>query len=168
VAWLLPELDVGAEPELNPAEPELEPAELEPEPVDPDSGEVEREPVEAELEDEPERAEVPADDEPEDAEVEEAAVCVDPGRASATRPTAATLATVAVVVTVRTLARPCSLAATARRMRSRCASLMRAILLSCIRGFLDESSRLTMRQPGWSAEPAAAHAAGAARRAPPW
>jgi hypothetical protein len=168
VAWLLPELDVGAEPELNPAELELEPAELELEPVEPDSDEVDREPVEAELVDEPERAEVLADDEPEDSGVEEVAVCVDPGRASATRPTAATLATVAVVVAARTLARPRSLAATARRTRSRCALLMRAILLSRIRGLLDETSRLAMRQPGWSAEPAAARAAGAARRAPPW
>jgi hypothetical protein len=168
VAWLLPELDVGAEPELNPAELELEPAELELEPVEPDSDELEREPVEAELEDEPERAGVLADDEPADAELEEGAACVDPGRASATSPTAATLATVAVVVAARTLARPRSLAATARRIRSRCALLMPAILLSRIRGLLDESSRLAMRQPEWSAGTAPARAACAARRAPPW
>jgi hypothetical protein len=125
VAWLLPELDDGAEPELKPLElePEFEfelefefEFELEPEP-EPD----EVEPVELEP-DEPELVEVPVDDEPDD--VDEAVLCVDPGRASATTPAAATLAMVTVVVADRTLARPRSLSAMARRTRSRCALLM--------------------------------------------
>jgi len=122
VAWLLPELDVGAEPELSPLELELELEPVEPvelvEPVDPEVVDLEPDEVEPvdELEDEPELAELSAD--------EETVLCVDPGRPSATMPAAATLATVTVVVVDRTLARPCCLAAMARRMRSRCASLM--------------------------------------------
>jgi hypothetical protein len=66
VAWLLPELELGAEPELKPVELEfeLEPVELEPEEVEPEDVEpeaVEPEDVEPELEDEPELAEVPVD-----------------------------------------------------------------------------------------------------------
>jgi hypothetical protein len=127
VAWLLPELDDGAEPELKPLElePEFElefefefELEFEPEP-EPEPDEVE--PVELEP-DEPELVEVPVDDEPDD--VDEAVLCVDPGRASATTPAAATLAMVTVVVADRTLARPRSLSAMARRTRSRCALLM--------------------------------------------
>jgi hypothetical protein len=130
VAWLLPELDDGAEPELKPEfeleldEPELDdpelddpvPEEAEPEPVDP----VDPEPVEPELADDPELVEVPVD--VEDGEV----LCVDPGRASATTPTAATLATVTVVVAERILARPRARSVMARptRSRSRYSSLM--------------------------------------------
>jgi hypothetical protein len=119
VAWLLPELELGAEPELRPVELELElePVELEPEDVEPED--VEPEAVEPEVEDEPELAEVPVD-EPVDVEEEEEAVWwADPGRVSATTPAAATLAMVTVVVADRTLARPRCLSATARRTRSR-------------------------------------------------
>ena len=153
MAWLLPELDVGAEPELNPLEFEL--FELELEPFESELFELELfefelelfelfefepdelEPVE--LEDEPELAEVPVED-------SEAALWVEPGRPSATMPAAATLAKVTVVVVDRTLARPCSLAAVARRMRSRCASLMYPIVRSRTRSLLHEPSRLAMRR----------------------
>ena len=123
MAWLLPELELGAEPELKPVELEfeLEPVELEPEEVEPEDVEpeaVEPEDVEPELEDEPELAEVPVD-EPVDVEEEEAVWCADPGRVSATTPAAATLAMVTVVVADRTLARPRCRSATARRTRSR-------------------------------------------------
>jgi hypothetical protein len=132
VAWLLPELEVGLEPELKPLEPvefdedepdEVEPEELEePEEVEPE--EVEPEEVEPEV-DEPEVVEdVPEDD--------VAVLCVDPGRVRATAPATATLARVTAVVVERTLARPCSLAATARRMPSRCALLM---VPFCVPGF---------------------------------
>ena len=147
MAWLLPELELGVEPELKPLELELElePVELEPVELEP----VELEPVELEpvepaelepelvLEDEPEVDEVPVD-----AEV----LCVEPGRASATRPAAATLAMVTVVVVDRIRARPRSLSAMARRMRSRCALLMSPILRWGIRSPLQETSRLAMRQ----------------------
>ena len=149
MTWLPPELDDGADPELKPPEPELEfefelePVELEPLELEPD--EVEPEPVELEDEPEPELAEVPLDDEPDDAE-EDAVLCVDPGRASATMPAAATLAMVTVVVADRTLARPRSLSAMARRTRSRCALLMSSILRSRTRSLLHEPSRLAMRR----------------------
>jgi hypothetical protein len=147
VAWLLPELDTGLEPELKPVEPELE---VEPElDVEP---ELEVEPeldVEPELEvDDPELVEeVPEDD--------VAVLCVDPGRARATAPVTTTLAMVTAVVVERTLARPCSLAAMARRMRSRCALLMDPILRSGFRGSLDESSGFAMRQAAPFARPVA-------------
>jgi hypothetical protein len=147
VAWLLPELELGAEPELKPLEPELE-LELEPEPEPEPELELELEPVELEpvlgvelvLGDEPEPDEVPVD-EPDDAEE----LCVEPGRARATTPATATLAMVTVVVADRTLARPRSLSAMARRTRSRCALLMSPILRSGIRSLLQETSRLAMR-----------------------
>ena len=146
MTWLPPELDDGAEPELKPLEPELEldPVELEPLELEPD----EVEPAEPELEDEPEPAEVPLDDEPEDPEEEEeeAVLWVDPGRASATIPAAATLARVTVLVADRTLARPRSLSAIARRTRSRCALLMYPILRSRTRSLLYEPSQLAMRR----------------------
>ncbi len=150
MAWLLPELELGAEPELKPLELEfeLEPVELEPEEVEPEEvepEEVEPEEVEPELEDEPELAEVPVD-EPVDVEEEEAVLCADPGRVSATMPAAATLARVTVVVVDRTLARPRSLSATARRTRSRCTLLMYLILRSSTRSLLHDASRLAMRQ----------------------
>ena len=137
MAWLLPELDVGLEPELRPLEPvefdedepdEVEPEELEePEEVEPEEVEPEEvEPDEVEPEvDEPEVVEdVPEDD--------VAVLCVDPGRVRATAPATATLARVTAVVVERTLALPCSLAATARRMPSRCALLM---VPFCVPGF---------------------------------
>jgi hypothetical protein len=151
VAWLLPELDDGAEPELKPLELdpelelELEPVELEPEPDDVEPDDVEPDRVEPEpedeLEDEPEPAEVPVDP-----VEEEAVLCVDPGRASATMPAAATLAMVTVVVADRTLARPRSLSAVARRTRSRSASLMRLILRLRPRIRLYGTSRSAMRR----------------------
>jgi hypothetical protein len=142
VAWLLPELDDGAEPELKPLELELEPVELEPFELEPD--EAEPEPVEPEPEDEPELVELPVD---EPADVEEVVVlCVDPGRASATMPAAATLAMVTVVVADRTLARPRSLSAMAWRTRSRCALLMCPILRSRTRNLLYGTSPLAMRR----------------------
>jgi hypothetical protein len=126
VAWLLPELDEAPDPRLKPPELELEPEfelelEFELEPV-----ELEPEEVEPELELDPELVE----DEPDEVEEEEAVLCVDPGRVSATMPAAATLAIVTVVVVDRTLARPRSLSAMARRTRSRCALLMYPILRS--------------------------------------
>ena len=152
MAWLLPELDDGAEPELKPLELEpefeLDPVEVEPDEVEPvelepvEPVEVEPELVEPELEDEPELDELP--DEPVDVEAD-ALLCVDPGRVSATMPAAATLAMVTVVVVDRTLDRPRSLSAMARRMRSRCALLMCLILRSRTRSVLQESSRLAMR-----------------------
>ncbi len=128
MAWLPPELDIGLEPELKPLEPdelELELDEPEPEPAEPELDEPEPEEVEPEPEDEfdePELAEAP--DEPDDAEEELTVLCADPGRARATAPAATTLAMVTAVVAERTLARPFSLAAMARRMRSRCALLI--------------------------------------------
>jgi len=146
VAWLLPELDIGVEPELRPLELELE---LEPEPVELELAElepveVEPEPVE---EPEPDDAEEPEPDDAEEPEPElvEAVLCVDPGRAKATAPAAATLATVTAVVADRTLARPRALAAMAWRTRSRCALLMCSILRSGPRRLLNEPSRLAMR-----------------------
>ena len=100
MAWLLPELEEGAEPELKPEfefeldepefdEPELDEPELdEPELDEPEFDEPEPEEVEFEPElAEPELAEPELDDEPEPVDVdEEAALCVDPGRVSATMP----------------------------------------------------------------------------------
>jgi hypothetical protein len=136
VAWLLPELELGAEPELKPLEFELDEFELELEP----EFEVELEPVEVEPVDEP--AEVPVE-EPDD---EDVVWCVDPGRASVTMPAAATLAMVTVVVVDRTLARPRSRSAMARRTRSRFALLMYLILRSRTRSLLYEGSPLAMRR----------------------
>ncbi len=147
MAWLLPELELGAEPELKPPEfefaefefAEFEFAEFE--------FELELEPVEAEpdeLEPVDEPAELPVE-EPDDEE-EDAVLCVDPGRASATMPAAATLAMVTVVVADRTLARPRSRSAMARRTRSRYALLMYPILRSRTRSPLYGSSRSAMRQ----------------------
>jgi hypothetical protein len=143
VAWLLPELEPGAEPELKPLELELDPDEVEPE----DEPELEDEPVpadEPEFED-PELVEVPVEDEPVDAEEEVAVLCVDPGRARVTMPAATTLAMVTAVVVERTLARPRSRAAMARRTLSRSALLMSPILRSRTRSLLRGTSRLAMR-----------------------
>jgi len=123
VAWLLPELDDGLEPELKPDELELEEPELElvPElelPVD--------EPELVELEPEEPEPELVADEPVEADPVEEDALvlCVDPGRASARAPAVTTLAMVTAVVVDLTLARPRSLAAMAWRMPSRGLLLM--------------------------------------------
>ena len=131
MAWLLPELDDGLEPELKPDELELEEPELElllepeleePEPVEVEPVEVE--PVEVEpVEVVPELvADEPVEVEP----VEEDALvlCVDPGRARARAPAVTTLAMVTAVVVDLTLARPRSLAAMAWRIPSRGLLLM--------------------------------------------
>ena len=143
VAWLLPELDVGLEPELKPVEFELE---LEPEfeEVEPEFEEVEPEELE---EVEPDEPEVDDPDVVEDVPEDDVAVlCVDPGRARATAPVTTTLTMVTAVVVERTLARPCSLAAMARRMPSRCALLMGPILRSGFRGSLDEASGFALKR----------------------
>ena len=150
MTWLLPELDVGEEPELRPLELELlellELEEDEPELVEPEPElvELEPEPVEPEFElDDPEFVELePVADEPVDVEDEEdvLVLCVDPGRARASAPAVTTLAIVTAVVVDRTLLRPCSLAAMARRIPSRCALLMYPILRSRIRESLHEPS----------------------------
>jgi hypothetical protein len=144
VAWLLPELDDGEEPELKP--PELELADDEPEFVElePD------EPVEPELvpdeldpdEPEPELAEdEPVEVELDPVEADVLVLCVDPGKARASAPAVTTLAMVTAVVVDRTLFRPSSLAAMARRIPSRCALLMLPILWSRTRKSLHGPSR---------------------------
>ena len=149
MAWLLPELENGEEPELKPLDPELpeladEPefAELEPEeelePLEPELAPDEAEPDEPE----PELAE----DEPDEEDV--LVLCADPGRARASAPAATTLAMVTAVVADRTLAWPCSLAATARRTLSRCALLMYPILRSGTRFQLQVTSRLPLKTSG--------------------
>ena len=149
MTWLPPELETGEEPELRPLELELlelleDDPELEDEPEF-----VEPEPDEPELElEEPEFVEVePVEDEPVDVEEEDALVlCVDPGRARASAPAVTTLAMVTAVVVERTLFRPRSLAAMARRIPSRCALLMYPILRSRIRKGLHGPSRLAMNR----------------------
>jgi hypothetical protein len=135
VAWLLPEDETGAEVELKPDDP----VEV-PDPVElPDPVEVPEVPD-------------PADDVPgelefdfaEDDDEEVSALWVDPGRTSATAPAAATLARLTAVVAERTLDRPRSLAATARRTWSRCALFMSVILRSGTRSRLDVPSRLAL------------------------
>ncbi len=155
MAELLPELEVGVEPELKPLEPvELELEPVEPvEPVEPELDPVEPEldPVEPELEPEELDPVLPDEVDPEllelDRVAEDAAVCVEPGRTSAIAPAAATLDRVTTVVAERTLARPFSLAALARRRASRCALLMSAILRSRIGSLLYGTSRLAMSRP---------------------
>ncbi len=96
------------------------------------------EPDEPEVDDPEVVEDVPEDD--------VAVLCVDPGRVRATAPVTTTLAMVTAVVVERTLARPCSLAATARRRPSRCALLMGPILRSGFRRSLDEASAFAMRR----------------------
>ena len=148
MTWLLPELETGEEPELRPPELELddEPefVELEPEELEP----VEVEPVEPELvPDEPELAEDEFD-EPVEVELDPALVlCVDPGRARASAPAVTTLAMATVVVVDRTLFRPRSLAAMARRIpSSRRSLLMFLILRSRTRKSLHEPSGSAMNR----------------------
>ena len=140
MTWLPPELEIGEEPEPKPLELLLlellllllELLELEDEP-------------EFELDDpefDPEFVEVePVEDEPVDVEVDVVLWCVDPGRARASAPAVTTLAMVTAVVVDRTLSRPSSLAAMARRIPSRCALLMLPILRSRTRKWLHEPSR---------------------------
>ena len=119
--------------ELEEDEPEL----VEPELVEPEPELVEPEP------DDPEFVELePVEDEPADVEEEEdvLVLCADPGKARASAPAVTTLAMVTAVVVDRTLLRPCSLAAMARRIPSRCALLMYPILRSRIRESLHEPS----------------------------
>jgi len=137
----LPELELGAFPELKPLELEL--------PVFEDEPELEDEPVlldEPVLPD-PVLLDEPVLEEPELVEVpaEVAVLCVDPGRARVTAPAATTLAMVTAVVAERTLARPRSRAAMARWTLSRGALLMSSSLRSRTRSLLQESSRLAMR-----------------------
>jgi len=104
---------------------------------------VELEPDEPEFElDDPEFVEVePVADEPVDVEVDVLVLCVEPGRARASAPAVTTLAMVTAVVVERTLPRPRSLSAMARRIPSRCALLMYLILRSRTRKYLHEPSR---------------------------
>jgi hypothetical protein len=153
VAWLLPELDDGEEPELKPLEPELaddEPEFVELEPDEPEPEPVEPEPVEPELvpeeldpdEPEPELAEdEPVEVELDPVEVDVLVLCVDPGKARASAPAVTTLAMVTAVVVERTLFRPRSRSAMARRIPSRSELLMYLILRSCARKSLHEPSR---------------------------
>jgi hypothetical protein len=158
VAWLLPELELGALPELKPLleldEPEFDEPEFEEfEPVLEEP--VLEEPVlefdEPVLElDEPELDEpVLEEDEPEFV----LEVWVEPGRARASAPAVTTLAMPTTVVVERTLSRPRSLAAIARRMPSRCSLLMCSILRSGVRCLLRETSRFPMRRTAPSLSP---------------
>ncbi len=150
MAWLPPpELAAGVEPELKPPEFELELLELEPELLELEPELLELEPVELELLPELEPELVPV--EPELPEVEldplDVLVFAEPGRARASAPAVTTLATVTAVVVDRTLDRPRSLAATARRIPSfRRASLMSSILRSGFPGSLHESSGPAMKR----------------------
>jgi hypothetical protein len=144
VAWLLPELEVGVEPELRPLEDEDEPEldELEdPELVEPELVEPELVPVEPV---EPEEVEPDEPEIEEDEPAEVSVLCVDPGRARASAPAVTTLAMVTAVVVERTLFRPRSLSAWARRIPLRCSLLMYPILRSGTRNSLYEPSRLAM------------------------
>ena len=155
MAWLLPELDDGEEPELKPPEleladdePEFELADDEPEFVELEPDELE--PVEPELvpeeldpdEPEPELAEdEPVEVELDPVEADVLVLCVDPGKARASAPAVTTLAMVTAVVVERTLFRPRSRSAMARRIPSRSELLMYLILRSCARKSLHEPSR---------------------------
>ena len=140
MTWLLPELDVGEEPELRPLELELlELLELEED--EPELVELEPDEPEFELDDPEFVEEEPVEDEPFDVEEDDVLVlCVDPGRARASAPAVTTLAMVTAVVVDRTLLRPSSLAAMARRIPSRGLLLIRPILRSWVRESLHEPS----------------------------
>ena len=152
MAWLPPELELGAEPELKPPELEPEFVELDPEPAELEPAEPE--PVEPELE-EPELVEAPEPelgeefDVPVEVDPLDVVLFADPGRARASAPAVTTLATVTVVVADRTLARPRSLAATAWRIPSfRRALLISLILRSRTRKSLHEPSGRAMSPAG--------------------
>jgi len=173
VVWLLPELEVGLEPELRPledepelAEPELvdpllvepelvEPLLVEPELVEPLFVELEPVLVEPELV-EPELVEpelVAPEDVPVD--VDASVLCAAPGRTRASTPAVTTLAMVTTVVVDLTLPRPRSRSAMARRIPFRSA-LMYPILWSGTRGSLHGASLLAMSRTGsFPAEPEA-------------
>jgi hypothetical protein len=143
---------MGALPELKPLEPELLELELlelllELELLELELDEPELDEPEFEL-DEPvlalELFELElVEDEPVFVELLE--LWVEPGRASASAPAVTTLAMLTTVVAERTLSRPRSLAAMARRMPSRCSLLMCSILRSGIRSLLQGTSRFPMR-----------------------
>jgi hypothetical protein len=159
VAWLPPELELGAEPELKPPELEPELVELDPEFAEPELAEPE--PVELEPE-EPELVEAPEPELDEEFDVPfeldplDVVLFADPGRARASAPAVTTLATVTVVVVDRTLARPRSLAATAWRIPSfRRALLISLILRSRTRRSLHEPSGRAMSLADSSRAPAA-------------
>jgi hypothetical protein len=146
VAWLLPELDDGEEPELKPLELELaddEPEFVELEPDEPEPVEPELVPDELDPDEpEPELAEdEPVEVELDPVEADVLVLCVDPGRARASAPAVTTLAMVTAVVAERTLFRPRSRSAMARRIPSRSELLMYLILRSCARESLHEPSR---------------------------
>jgi hypothetical protein len=146
VAWLLPELDDGEEPELKPLELELaddEPEFVELEPDEPEPVEPELVPDELDPDEpEPELAEdEPVEVELDPVEADVLVLCVDPGRARASAPAVTTLAMVTAVVAERTLFRPRSRSAMARRIPSRFELLMYLILRSCARKSLHEPSR---------------------------
>jgi hypothetical protein len=130
-------VEVELEPE------ELDPDELEPEPVEPEPVEPELVPDELEPDEpEPELAEdEPVEVEPDPVEVDVLVLCVDPGKARASAPAVTTLAMVTAVVADRTLSRPRSRSAMARRIPSRSALLMYPILRSRTRESLHEPSR---------------------------
>jgi hypothetical protein len=123
VVWLLPELEVGVEPELRPLEdePELE----EPELVEPELVLVDPELVEPELVDpepvlvDPELVFVEPEDVPVDVDV--SVLCAAPGRTRASAPAVTTLAMVTAVVVDLTLLRPRFRSSMARRIPSRSA-----------------------------------------------
>ena len=171
MAWLPPpELAAGVEPELKPPELELELLELEPELLELEPELLEPEPVElepelpelepVELEPLPELEPELVPVEPELPEVEldplDVLVFAEPGRARASAPAVTTLATVTAVVVDRTLDRPRSLAATARRIpSSRRSLLMSSIVRSRFPGSLHESSGPAMSLASLSRLPAA-------------
>ena len=150
MAWLPPpELAVGEEPELRPPELELEEPELaEPELEEPELAEPELVPDELEPELADEELDEPAGVEPELPDV--LVVWADPGRARASAPAVTTLAMVTAVVVDRTLARPCSLAATAWRIPSSRRALMPFIMQLRFPESLHEPSGLAMSRPGSS------------------
>jgi hypothetical protein len=88
-----------------------------------------------------------------DVEDDDAVLWVDPGRARVTAPAATTLARVTAVVVERTLARPRARAAVARWTLSRSVLLISPILRSRIRGLLEETSRLAMSGAPWVSRP---------------
>jgi hypothetical protein len=161
VAWLAPpELPVGAEPELKPPELELELPVLDPEFVELEPEFVELEPEPELVPVEPELVPVELEPELELAEVEpdplDVLVFAEPGSARARAPAVTTLAMVTAVVVDRTLDRPRSLAATARRIPSfRRSLLMSSIVRSRCPGSLYESSGPAMNPAGSSRLPAA-------------
>lgn len=124
VAWLPPELDTGADPELKPLDELLELLELlELELLSSELLEFELEPVEVL-------------DELEWLVDVELVAWADPGSTRATTPAVAALATPTAAVAERTLALPRSLAATARMILSRFMPSSSATVLEVLCGLL--------------------------------